>query len=273
MITLAGYLAVAGTVLLFLWAVQRWLLYFPIDRVPTPSEVGLPDAEEVSFETSDGLRLNGWFVAASDPSPSATVLVFNGNAGNRGHRAALASALRRYRLQILLFDYRGYGGNPGAPSEPGLAADSRAAHAYLVGRADVDPARLVYFGESLGTAVAVDLSTDHPPTALVLRSPFTSMVDVGRYHYPFLPIGLLLRDRYLTQDKLHRTRAPLLIIGGSKDRIVPIELTRRVYERALEPKTLLVLNGVDHNDSALLAGNQMIEAIVRFLQTTGVAGV
>jgi fermentation-respiration switch protein FrsA (DUF1100 family) len=99
------------------------------------------------------------------------------------------------------------------------------------------------------------------------------MVDVGRYHYPFLPIGLLLRDRYLTQDKLHRARAPLLIIGGSKDRIVPIELTRRVYERAMEPKTLLVLNGADHNDSALLAGHQMIEAIVRFLQTTGVAGV
>src|SRR6185295_14843122 len=105
MITLAGYLAVAGTVLLVLWAVQRWLMYFPIDRVPTLFEVGLPDAEEVSFETSDGLTLNGWFVPASDPFPSATVLVFNGNAGNRGHRAALASALRRYRLQILLFDY------------------------------------------------------------------------------------------------------------------------------------------------------------------------
>jgi fermentation-respiration switch protein FrsA (DUF1100 family) len=272
MITLAGYLGVAGTVLLVLWAVQRWLMYFPIGRVPTLLEVGLPDADEVNFETVDGLKLNGWFVPASEPPPSATVLVFNGNAGNRGHRAALAAALRRYRLQVLLFDYRGYGGNPGSPSEPGLAADSRAARAYLVGRADVDPARLVYFGESLGTAVAVDLSTEHPPVALVLRSPFTSMVDIGRSHYPFLPIGLLLRDRYATQDKLHLTRAPLLVIGGSKDRIVPIELTRRVYERALEPKALLVLTGADHNDSALLAGNQMIEAIVQFLQTT-LAGV
>src|SRR5260370_30358617 len=130
----------------------------------------------------DGLGLGGWVVAVSGPSLRVTGRVFNGNAGNRGRQGRLAAALHRQGLQVLLVDYRGYGGNPGAPTEKGLAADSRAARAYLAGRPDVDASRIVYFGESLGTAVAVNLAVEHPPAALVLRSPFTSMADVGRHH-------------------------------------------------------------------------------------------
>ena len=194
------------------------------------------------------------------------MLVFNGNAGNRAYRAPLAAALHRHGLQVLLIDYRGYGGNPGTPTEKGLAADSRAARAYLAGRSDVDRSRIVYFGESLGTAVAVDLAAEHPPAAIILRSPFTSMADVGQRHYPFLPVRLLLRDRFASIDQIQRVRAPLLVIAGGRDRIVPIENSRRLYDAAAAPKTLLVLPDADHNDDELLAGDEMIRAIVRFLQ-------
>ena len=264
--TWAGYVAVIAAVLALIWTTQRRLMYFPADAVLTPAEVGLDGVEPVTFETTDGIELSGWFLAASGSSPRVTVLVFNGNAGNRAYRAPLATALREQGLQVLLVDYRGYGGNPGAPTEKGLALDSRAARAYLAGRSDVDASRLVYFGESLGTAVAVNLAAEHPPAALILRSPFTSMTDLGRHHYPFLPVRLLLRDRFEAIDHIQRIHAPLLVIAGGRDRIVPIENSRRLYDAAVAPKTFLVRANADHNDDELLAGDEMIQAIVRFLR-------
>ena len=266
MIIASGYVAVIAAVLALIWTMQRRLMYFPMGDVPTPGEIGLLDVESVTFDTTDGLGLSGWFIAASGSSPRVTVLVFNGNAGNRAHRAPLAAALRRHGLQVLLVDYRGYGGNLGAPTENGLAADSRAARAYLAGRPDVDASRIVYFGESLGTAVAIDLAVDYPPAALVLRSPFTSMADVGQHHYWFLPVRRFLWDRFAAIDQIRRIRVPLLVIAGERDRIVPIENSRRLYDAAGAPKTLLVLPDADHNDAALLAGDEMIQAIARFLQ-------
>jgi len=266
MIITAGCVVVIAVVLALIWTMQRRLIYFPSSGVPTPNEIGLSDVEPVTFETIDGLSLNGWFFAASGPLPRITVLVFNGNAGNRAHRGPLAAALHRHGLQVLLVDYRGYGGNAGTPSENGLALDGRAARAYLAGRRDVDRSRLVYFGESLGTAVAVRLAAEYPPAALVLRSPFTSMSDLGQHHYPFLPVRRLLRDRFAAIDQIRRIRIPLLVIAGGHDRIVPIENSRRLYDAAIAPKRLLVLPDADHNDSELLAGDEMIEAMVRFLQ-------
>ena len=262
----AGCVAFIAAVLALIWALQRRLIYFPTSGVATPIETGLTDVESVTFETTDGLRLGGWFVPASGTSPRVTIVVFNGNAGNRGHRGPLAAALQQHGLQVLLVDYRGYGGNPGAPTENGLAADSRAARAYLAGRPDVDRSRIVYFGESLGTAVAVDLAVEHPPAAIVLRSPFTSMADVGQHHYPFLPVRLLLRDRFAAIDRIQRIRVPLLVIAGGRDQIVPVEHSRRLYDAAAGPKTLLVFPDADHNDEELLAGHEMVGAIVRFLQ-------
>jgi fermentation-respiration switch protein FrsA (DUF1100 family) len=266
MITAAWCTAVIAAVLALIWTTQRRLMYFPTSGVPTPAAIGLTDVEPVTFTTTDGLELSGWFVAAPGPSPRVTVLVFNGNAGNRAHRGPLAAALHRHGLQVLLVDYRGYGGNPGAPTENGLAADSRAARAYLAGRPDVDASRIVYFGESLGTAVAIDLAVEHQPAALILRSPFTSMADLGQHHYPFLPVRFLLRDRFAAIDQIRRIRVPLLVIAGAHDRVVPIESSRRLYDAVVAPKTLLVLPDADHNDYELLAGDEMIRAIVHFLR-------
>src|SRR5687768_6825327 len=263
MIFAAALIAVIASVLALIWTMQRRLMYFPTTGVPRPGDIGT-GIEPVTFETPDGLRLSGWFVGASGASPRVTVLVFNGNAGNREHRLPLAAAFRRHGLQVLLVDYRGYGGNPGTPTEDGLAADSRAARSYLAGRSDVDASRIVYFGESLGTAVAVRLAAEHPPAALILRSPFTSMADVGQHHYPFLPVRLLLRDRFAAIDQIRRIRVPLLVIAGGRDRIVPIGHSQRLYEAAVAPKTLLVIPDADHNDHELLAGDEMIRAIVDF---------
>ena len=263
------FAAIILAVVVLMWTQQRRLIYFPVAEVPTPGQVGLADVEEVTFETSDGLELRGWFAPAiggrSRLEPPPTVLVFNGNAGNRAYRATLAAALRRHGLHVLLTDYRGYGGNPGRPTQTGLSADSLAARAFLLTRSDIDPTRLIYFGESLGAAVAVELAAARPPAALILRSPFTSMVEVGQHHYPFLPVRLLLRDSFDSLRRIGQLHAPLLVIAGDRDGIVPFEHSRRLYDAASEPKELLVIPGADHNDAELLMGDEMIGAIVAFV--------
>lgn len=261
---LTPLLLLAGLVVL-LWATQRSLMYFPLAALASPDEVGLPHAEAIEIPTDDGLVLHGWFVQSRAVLARFTVIVFNGNGGNRTFRAPLAAALHEQNLAVLLFDYRGYGGNGGSPTEDGLAADARAARAYLLRRPGVDPQHLVYFGESLGSAVAVTLAFEHPPAALVLRSPFTSMTDVGSHHYPLLPVRWLLRDRYQSIDRIPHVRSPVLVIAGGQDRIVPIEFSQRLYEAASSPKKFVVLPDADHNDSAMLSGRPMIEAIMDFL--------
>jgi len=259
----AGALA---AMLALLWLVQRRLIYFPLLQDVPPVTTTLPGAEDVVFETADGLRLNGWFASGIHARGRATVLVFNGNAGDRSFRAPLAAALTELGLSVLLFDYRGYGRNPGRPTEQGLLADARAARAYVAARADVDPARLVYFGESLGAAVALALAVEQPPAALVLRSPFTSLADMGRVHYPFLLAGPLLRDRFDSLGQVDQLSCPVLVIAGQQDRIVPPEQSRRLYEAARGPNTRFVLvPGADHNDFELLAGSRLIDALRRFL--------
>lgn len=251
-------------VLALIWAVQRQLIYFPThELVDPPAEL---DFEEATLSTEDGLDLEAWFVAPESPS-EGTVVVFNGNAGNRSHRVPLARALSKRGYGVLLVDYRGYGGNSGSPSELGLAADARAAHAYLERREDVDPDRVVYFGESLGAAVALGLAVDRPPAALILRSPFTSLADIASVHYPFLPAGLLLRDDYPSRERVESVDVPTLVVAGSADRVIPLDQSADLYEAASEPKRMAVIEGVGHNDLALLAGDEMIEEIVTFLQT------
>jgi fermentation-respiration switch protein FrsA (DUF1100 family) len=258
-------LAVAAIVVTMWGGLQRRLMYFPFGNVPPPEQVGLPRAEQVSIKTEDGLSLGAWFVPAASPGNGTTILIFNGNGGNRAMRAPLAAALADRHIASLLLDYRGYGGNLGAPSEGGLARDARAALRYVTTRSDVDPERIVYFGESLGSGVAVRLATERPPRVLILRSPYTSIVDVARHHYPIVPVGWLLRDRFPSVDRIKQVRSPVLIIAGRRDGVVPSALSEGLYEAANEPKELLMFDGVDHNDYELLAGRRMIDAIVRFL--------
>lgn len=266
-------LVLAAVFLAVLWLAQRRLIYFPqAPRVPAAASIA-PRAEDVTFETEDGLELRGWFFPPQAPSEGGAVLVFPGNAGSREFRAPLASAFALHGLSVLLVDYRGYGGNPGSPTETGLVRDARAARAWLATRSDVDPERIVYFGESLGAAVAVALAAEQPPAALVLRSPFSSLVDVARIHYPWLPVGLLLRDRYPAIEQIRGVECPLLVIAGERDLIVPETLSRKLYDAAGGPaKRFVPIPGAGHNDPRLAAGGAMIDEIVGFLsEQTGIS--
>jgi fermentation-respiration switch protein FrsA (DUF1100 family) len=255
------------------WLFQRKLIYIPITSSVPPASRFLPTAEEIVIETEDGLDLGAWFVRAAVEANGATVVVFNGNAGDRSFRTPLAHALSHLGFNVLLFDYRGYGGNPGGPSAKGLAADARAVAGYLERRDDVDGDRIVYFGESLGAAVAIGLALERPPAALVVRSPFTSLVDIGRKHYRILPVRTLLRDRYPSIDRVGRLTCPILVIAGERDGIVPPEQSRELFEAAPEPKRFVLIPGADHNALELLAGDELLREMLRFLhETAGIGG-
>jgi uncharacterized protein len=258
---------VAAVVVLFtllvglLWALQRSLIYLPDDGPVGPAGAQLPGARDVTLTTADGLELGAWYL----PGPatdSPAVLVANGNGGHRGMRAPLARALGEAGVGVLLFDYRGYGGNPGSPSEDGLALDVRAAREFLLREGRVRPDRLLYFGESLGAAIVTELAIEHPPAGLVLRSPFVDLASVGAVHYPFLPVRLLLRDRYPVAEQLARVGVPTTVVFGSGDSIVPAGQSRAVADAAAQLHRLVEVPGADHNDLVLLDGEAVVSAVV-----------
>lgn len=259
-----------GLVLLLVFALlvtlavvaQRRLIYLP-DRADPPSAADyFPAAQDVTLDTADGLSLTAWHVPAGSPQRDLTVLVAPGNAGNRQGRVPLAQELREAGFSVLLLDYRGYGGNPGRPTEAGLAADARAAHDYLVQQADIPPERIIYFGESLGAGVVTGLATERPPGGMVLRSPFVDLAEAGAVHYPFLPVRTLLWDRYPVADRVAQLPVPTAVIYGEQDSIVPPEQSREVAARAAGPVQITEVPGADHNDLVLLRGEPVIQAVV-----------
>jgi fermentation-respiration switch protein FrsA (DUF1100 family) len=263
----AAVVALVGLgVVALAWAGQRRLIYLASARPAPPADAVLAGSEDVLFLTEDGLRLAGWFVpAAPGRDTGRTVLMLNGNAGDRSDRAPFAEAMAGSGVSVLLFDYRGYAGNPGHPTETGLAADARAARDYLASRPDVRSDSIVYFGESLGAAVAIRLAVERPPAGLVLRSPFTALADVGRLLYPFLPVRLLLKDRYDAIGRIGSVGCPLLVVAGAADGIVPASHSRRLYDAARQPKRYVEIPGAGHNDWALLAGDQLIRETLVFI--------
>jgi fermentation-respiration switch protein FrsA (DUF1100 family) len=263
---------VTAAVLALVYVMQRSLIYFPGSTAPG-SELLPRGAEAIELHTSDGLRLASWFLPAThrfgsdgDRPAGPAVLIFNGNAGDRSHRLPLAEALTERGYAVLLFDYRGYARNPGRPTEEGLRADARAAIDALAARPEVDPERIAYFGESLGSAVAGGLATERQPAALVLRSPPSSLADVGHHHYPFLPtVDPLLLDRYPLVEQVRTLRVPLLVLVTERDEIVPADLSRRVFDAAPGPKRYVPIVASHHNDPALVTGDEMLAAVTSFL--------
>ena len=245
------------------WLLQRRLIYFPDRSTPPPAPRVVAGAQDVTVRTSDGLNLGAWLVTPRPGTPDrrVAVLVAPGNAGNRLARAPLAAALADQGLTVLLVDYRGYGGNPGSPSEEGLGRDIEAARAYLLERAGIPAGRLFYYGESLGAAVVTALAVRYPPAGLILRSPFTDLPAAGREHYPFLPVRLLARDRFPVSDHISRITAPTLVVYGTADTVVPPAQSVAVAHNAAGPVRVVAVAGADHNDRVLLDGGRLIDAI------------
>jgi pimeloyl-ACP methyl ester carboxylesterase len=242
------------------------LLYFPSRViVQTPEEAGL-DSRELSLRTEDGALLHGWWIGARSES-LGHLLLCHGNAGNVGDRVLHAALLTAAGFDVLLFDYRGYGRSSGSPDERGTYRDARAALAWLLEQPGVDPARVFYLGESLGGAVAVDLALERPPAGLVLLSTFTSVRELGRLHYPFLPTSLI-PDAYPTVRRVPGLRTPLLVLHGDRDEIVPLTQARALFAAAPEPKLMHVFGGAGHNDLLELDGAEFAGVIASWVRSS-----
>ena len=255
-------LLLGGTMVGMLWALQRQLIYYP-DPTPVPPAADvIAGARDVTLHTADELELGAWFVPAAGPVDTGmAVLVAPGNGGNRAGRAGLAKELSRRGMAVLLMDYRGYGGNPGSPSQEGLAADADAA-AEALKELGYPLHRTVYFGESLGSGVVAALQARHPPAGIVLRSPFTELADVGAHHYPWLPVRSLLRDRFPVVEHLAASDVPITIVYGDRDSVVPSGLSARVADHAPSLAERVVITGAGHNDPVMF-GPRVADAVAR----------
>ena len=240
-----------------LWAGQRSLVI-----APDASSVTAPDdAREVTLTTRDDLELTAWLIEPDGESRERAVLYAPGNGGNRAGRIGIGRALADEGFTVLLLDYRGYGGNPGNPSEEGLAEDARAAVDLLRGEG-FGADETLYVGESIGTGVVARLQADRPPAGMLLRSPFTDFAAVGSHHYPFLPVRTLLRDRFPVERYVRASDVPVTVVRGTADEVVPAEQSARVADTAGNLSDEVVLDGVGHNDAEMF-GRPVVEAVVR----------
>lgn len=267
-------LAIAGVYLALCAAayfLQRNYTYFPSGGVTAaPAEAGLKDFAAVMLETRDGLKLAAWWKPPRDTEP--VVALFHGNAGSIADRVFKAAALSQAGFGVLLVEYRGYGGNPGSPSEAGFYDDARAAGRFLDAQG-IARRRWVLYGESIGGGPAVQLAQELAPSGqdgsrdrlggVILEAAFTSIPDVAAGHYWFLPMRLLVRDRFDNLAKIAAVGAPLLIVHGERDEIVPAAHARRLFAAAREPKTLRMIANAGHND---LWGPEAAQAVIDFLR-------
>jgi hypothetical protein len=250
-------LAIYALIVLAAWLGQRKLMYFP-DRTRTaPSAIGLPNVEEQVIETPDGARVLAWWGRARPGQP--TLLYFHGNAGSFLDRAErFRSYLARGR-GMLMMTYRGYGGSTGSPSEAANVADAKLAYRHLL-KLGVRPEDVILYGESLGSGIAVQVAAEHPVGGLILDAPYTSAVDLAASVYPFLPVRALMTDRYETLRYIAKVRAPILVVHGDRDRVIPLEMGRAVYAAARGPKRIEILPGAGHVNHAEFGSFERINA-------------
>ena len=261
-LVLALVLLFGGTIVM-LGTIQRSMLYYPTSVLEmTPEDMNLA-YEDIFLETSDGVKLHGWFVPGN--TALATLLFLHGNAGNISHRVENIKRLNALGLNVFILDYRGYGRSEGSPHEKGLYLDAEAAFSYLLSRNDVAPNRIAVFGRSLGGAVAVDLCSRVNCQSLILESTFTSMADMSRAIFPFLPVGRFLPERYDSEKKIKSIRIPLLQFHGNRDEIIPFKLGQALFEHAPGPKEFVPIPGAGHNNTYGVGGTWYLDKIREFL--------
>ena len=251
-----GYAALVGGLYLF----QRQLLYLPDRTRPELAGLGELGVRETMLSTEDGLSLLSWYLP---PRPGQPVIAyFHGNGGHIGYRVERLLRFARQGFGVLMLEYRGYGSNPGTPSEAGFYADGRAALDFL-DREGVAPNWLVLYGESLGSGVAVELAAQHQVAALILEAPPTSVAEVAQCHFPYIPAARLVTDRFDSLSRIGRVRAPILVLHGESDRVVPIRYGRTLFHAAPEPKEAWFIPEAGHED---LARYGALDVVVAFIE-------
>jgi len=250
--------------LLLLYVFQPKFVYFPYKTLQaTPSDEGLV-YEEVSLTTSDDLKIHGWYVPHENPR--ATLLFLHGNGGNISHRLEKLWIYNQLGLSVFIIDYRGYGLSEGKPSEQGTYLDAEAAWNYLTQERQIPAGNIIIYGESLGGAVATWLATQSEAGALIVESVFTSIQDMGKHYYPYLPVTLIARIKYPVTDFISEVQCPVLIIHSPADDIVPFLMGKAVYAAANPPKDFLEITG-DHNGGFFESGQLYIDGLDRFILT------
>lgn len=251
-----------GLVLGYIKYVENRSVFFPIKEIEIfPDSLNLP-YENVYLETKDGVRINGWFIPYENAK--YTILFLHGNAGNIGHRLDKISMLRDIGLSIFIIDYRGYGRSEGKPSEAGLYIDAKTAYDYLVSARNIKSQHIILFGESLGTAIAVNLAYESSVGALILEGAFSSARDMAKRYYPFLP-SFVFTNQYNSLCKIKEIKVPKLFIHSRDDEIVPFSLAKKLYDTAPEPKYFVEING-GHNTAFLDSSEKFIDSINLFVK-------
>jgi fermentation-respiration switch protein FrsA (DUF1100 family) len=241
-----------------LFFAQRSLMYFPDTTHVTPAQAGLSHVEEVPLTTADGVHITIWHAPPVEGKP--VILYFHGNGGALHYRVARFEKLIEDGIGLVALEYRGYGGNSGNPSETGLIADAEAAYAFAA--AHYSTSQIVVWGESLGTGVAVALAAEKPVGRIILEAPFTSAANVARKQYWYMPVGLLMMDQFRSDERIGKVTAPLLILHGFKDHVVPFAMGEKMFELAHKPKHIVKFLDGDHED---LDNNGALIAVARFL--------
>jgi len=259
-LALIGGLAVLYLlVCLLMWAFQRNLQYFPQKAVQAPAAYGVPDFSDLRLKSADGTTIQAWHKLA--PAGRPTILYFHGNGGNLAGRAGYFRRLADAGFGVLALSYRGYGASDGSPSEEGFYQDARALIAYAGRDLSLGPDKLIFYGESIGTGVAVQMATEVSLAALILQSPYSSITALAKDNYPWLPAGLLLKDRFDSLSKIGRVKAPLLLFHGELDRVVPVQYGRQLFAAAAEPKQAIYFSDVGHGD---FNQTQLVQSILAF---------
>jgi len=226
-----------------LYFVQRTMIYFPDRSKPSPIE----GAQVVSVITKDNQKIESWYFSPADPQ-KPTIIYFHGNAGNYAQRIYKAIHYIKAGYGVLLAEYRGYGGNDGDINEEGLYLDARAQINWLINEKTLSEEDVVIYGESIGSGIAVQMATEYKASALILETPFSSLYEIAASRYFFLPVKLLLRDKYMNIDKIKSVNMPLLILHGRKDNVIPFSSAEKLYERADQPKKLIDFEQGNHNN-------------------------
>ena len=253
-IALCAYIALTAVV----YVAQRSLMYFPDTAHVLPAAAGLPEAEEVPLTAADGVRIAAWHVPPRDGKP--VILYFHGNGGALRFRVTRFRRLIADGIGLVALEYRGYGGSGGSPNEQGLIADAQAAYHFAA--AQYPPQQLVLWGESLGSGVAIAVAAERPVGRVILEAPFTSAVALGARHYWYLPVRLLMKDQFRSDLRIGKVKAPVMIMHGVNDRVVPYVMGEQLFELANKPKHFVRFLDGGHED---LDDNGGLDAVARFL--------